>query len=186
MRSSYEKKVKAGYRFHETDTQFTSKTSISLSIMTFVGGFLSAFLGVGGATVYNPLLIALGKNPQVANATGMFVVLINSISTQLFYIGQGDFVADYQVTTGAIVLVASIIGIYISNNYIAKLGRASLIVFLLGIVVIISAVIVPILEVMDIVGNPHGLLIFNQFCPSSPKMFLEGFSPVRDFLQTAE
>jgi len=31
--------------------------------MTFVGGFLSAYLGVGGATVYNPLLIALGKHP---------------------------------------------------------------------------------------------------------------------------
>lgn len=145
--------------------------------MTFVGGFLSSFLGVGGATVYNPLLIALGKHPQVANATGMFIVLVNSITTQLFFIGQGDFVYDYQLTTGAIVLVGSIIGIYISNNYIAKLGRPSLIVFLLGIVVIISALIVPILEVMDILRDSSGLLIFNQYCPgTTPKSFLEGFT----------
>ena len=87
MRGSYAKKVSCGYRFHESDTQFTLGNSISLSIMTFVGGFLSAFLGVGGATVYNPLLIALNKHPQVANATGMYIVLINSIITQLFFIG---------------------------------------------------------------------------------------------------
>ena len=58
-------------------------------------------------------------------------------------------------------LVGSIIGIYISNNFIAKLGRPSLIVFLLGIVVIISAVIVPILEVMDVITDPHNLFAFN-------------------------
>lgn len=63
MRNMYSRKVACGYRFHESDTQFTLKNSISLSIMTFVGGFLSSFLGVGGATVYNPLLIALNKHP---------------------------------------------------------------------------------------------------------------------------
>jgi len=39
------------------------KTSITLSIMTVIGGFLSSFLGVGGASIYNPLLITLGKHP---------------------------------------------------------------------------------------------------------------------------
>lgn len=81
MRGSYLKKVTAGYRFHESDTQFTMGQSVALTITTFVGGFLSAFLGVGGATVYNPLLIALNKHPQVANATGMYIVLVNSIIT---------------------------------------------------------------------------------------------------------
>jgi len=81
MRKSYARKVESGYRFHESDTQFTLKNSINLSVITFIGGFLSAFLGVGGATVYNPLLIALNKHPQVANATGMYIVLVNSIIT---------------------------------------------------------------------------------------------------------
>lgn len=81
MRGSYTRKVAAGYRFHETDTQFTLSNAIFLSAATFVGGFLSAFLGVGGATIYNPLLIALNKHPQVANATGMYIVLINALIT---------------------------------------------------------------------------------------------------------
>ena len=63
MRKNHKRKFEAGYWFHETDTQFTSKTCINLTIMTFVGGFISAYLGVGFAVVYNPLLISLGKHP---------------------------------------------------------------------------------------------------------------------------
>jgi len=49
--------------------------------------------------------------------------------------------------TGAIVLIGSVVGIQISNNVIAKLGRPSIIVFLLGCVVVVSALIVPVLEI---------------------------------------
>jgi len=52
-----------------------------MSLITFIGGFLSSFLGLGGSSFYNPIMIALGTHPQIANATGMYIVLINAITT---------------------------------------------------------------------------------------------------------
>jgi len=81
------------------------------------------------------------------------------------------------LTNGAIMVIGSLLGIYISNNFIVKLGRPSIIIFLLGIVFIISALIVPVLEVMDIYANPSGLFKFKHFCPTpTPVNLLYGNS----------
>lgn len=79
-------------------------------------------------------------------------------------------------------LVGSIIGIQISNNVIAKLGRPSIIVFLLGCVVVISALIVPILEIRDIATNASvraNLFKFHGYCPETPPVnYVKGFSHI--------
>lgn len=63
LRKQYKEKLECGYRFLPTDTQFTFKNCINFSIFTLVGGLLSGFLGVGGGTIYNPMLIEIGKHP---------------------------------------------------------------------------------------------------------------------------
>ena len=52
---------------------------------------MSGFLGIGGASFYNPFFIMLDMNPQVASATGMYIVLIGAIANVIYWIGQGDF-----------------------------------------------------------------------------------------------
>ena len=76
---------------------------------------LSGSLGIGGGTIYNPLLIELGKHPLVATSSGMFIVMITSISTTVLFIFEGYFIVDYSLTVGAFVVVGSSIGIILQN-----------------------------------------------------------------------
>ena len=75
------------------------KGIVSLVILALTGGSISGFLGIGGAAFYNPFFIMYDINPQVASATGMYIVLIGSISNAVFWIGQGDFYVGYEPVT---------------------------------------------------------------------------------------
>jgi hypothetical protein len=83
----YKAKVYSGYRFHETDWQFTIRNGIKYNIFTIIGGWISSFLGNGGSTVYIPLLNYLDKPPQVSAATGMNLVFMNSVTSLLYFSG---------------------------------------------------------------------------------------------------
>lgn len=83
----------------------------------------------------------------------MYIVMLGSLTSTLFYIGQHDFHYQYELTTGAIVLVSALVGIIISNRIVSKLGRPSILIFLLGAVAIVSALIIPVLEINDLVQS---------------------------------
>lgn len=44
-------------------------------------GALASSLGIGGGVLYNPLLLIIGVNPQVAAASGMYILFYNTFST---------------------------------------------------------------------------------------------------------
>ena len=49
-------------------------------IVGVFGGFIIGGFGVGGGVVFNPALLALGYEAQVANSTGMFMSMISNIA----------------------------------------------------------------------------------------------------------
>jgi len=162
MRKRDEVKKEVGYEFHATDSRFSSFGDIGKYVVgIFIIGFLASFFGYGG---YVPMLIAFGKHPLVANATGMFILAINSLVVQLFFIGEGDFYYDYQLAIGAAVALGTLIGMYIQARFIVRLGRPSIIVFLLVGVHILSAALLIILEALVIDANRHNLLQFRGIC----------------------
>ena len=89
-----------------------------LTIVSIIGGLMTGCLGIGGATVYNPMMIEMGKNPQVASATGMYIVMIGSTVSTLYFVGKGDFHYQYQLFLGALVLVGSLVGTIMANNVV--------------------------------------------------------------------
>jgi uncharacterized membrane protein YfcA len=128
-------------------------TCVKLSIITFVGGLASGYLGIGGATIYNPVMLSIGKGPQDSTATGMYIVMIGACTSTLFFVGQGDFNVEYQLITGLVVCIAALCAIVLANYAIKKFGRPSLLLFLLTLVVLISTVIIPILEAKNLDSN---------------------------------
>jgi len=47
------------------------------------GGISGGCLGIGGGMIFNPILMDMGMLPQVASASGMYLVLFSSFSTML-------------------------------------------------------------------------------------------------------
>ena len=63
LKKLHKTKVEVEYRFHETDIEINTKTSTTFFLIAFIGGLLSGVLGVGGATIYNPVFILMDMHP---------------------------------------------------------------------------------------------------------------------------
>ena len=74
-------KEKAGYAFHSSDLEFSTKNARNLAGLAFFGGICGGCLGIGGGMIFNPLLLELGMLPTVSSATGMYLVMFSSLST---------------------------------------------------------------------------------------------------------
>ncbi len=65
---------------------------------------------------------------------------------------------------------AAVSGIFLSNTLIKKLGRPSLLIFLLSAVVWLSILILPITEILKILHDPelsHHLVNFSNYCDTA-------------------
>ena len=41
---------------------------------SFIGGWVSGALGLGGGAIFNPLLLSMGVPPKVSSASGMYML----------------------------------------------------------------------------------------------------------------
>lgn len=114
-----------------------------LLIIGFVGGFVAGALGLGGGSIYNPALLALGVNPRVAAATGKYLIIFSCINSCVINYLGGILDVAYGSFIGAWVVVGSVIGLIMADAYMKKSGKSSIIVWLLCLVFIIAAVVSP-------------------------------------------
>ena len=47
---------------------------------------MSGALGLGGGSIFNPLLLSMGVPPRVASATGMYMIIFSTGASSLIYI----------------------------------------------------------------------------------------------------
>ena len=72
------KKYNVNYTIDEVI--FEGKNLVLLLIIGFVGGFAAGAFGLGGGSIYNPALLALGVQPRVAASTGMYLVMFSCVN----------------------------------------------------------------------------------------------------------
>jgi uncharacterized membrane protein YfcA len=127
---------------HKTDISYSGTSLMKLLGSAIGGGFCGA-VGLGGGVAFNPVLIGMGVHPQQTTATGMYMIMFSAFSNALTFWLFGSLNIRYAVWIG----LWSGLGIYIFLSIVGaiikKYNRPSIIVFFLGGVIALSAIVVP-------------------------------------------
>lgn len=123
---------------------FEGRNLTLLLIIGFVGGFAAGAFGLGGGSIYNPALLALGVQPRVAASTGMYLVMFSCINACVVNGIQGILSFRYGLFVGMWCVCGSLLGLVLADNYVKKSGKQSIFVWLLCLVFIICAALTPV------------------------------------------
>ena len=148
----------------ETDIKVTNKSMMRLILGSFFAGWVSGALGLGGGSIFNPLLLSMGASPKVASSTGMYMIIFSTAASTISYAIADLLNWTYGFWIGGWCIVATIIGMSSVNKVIAKLGRQSPLVMLLTFVLGISALAVVVFGVIPLFFNDKPLMSFGSIC----------------------
>jgi uncharacterized membrane protein YfcA len=129
-------------------------------IYTLLTGILSSALGIGGGLILGPLLLNLSSKPDPLRTTSLssFAVLFSSSAVTMQYLAMKRLDAKYVAWFGSFVLVSAVIGQVLTQSFIRRSGRKSLIVYCLafgtGIATILT--LIELMEsIMHVVHHPE-------------------------------
>ena len=141
LRREYDRKTACGYVFHESDLKFTSKITILLCLIAFIGGVMAAIVGIGGGVIFNPMLLEFGLPPQVASNTGMYLVVYTTFSNTFQFMINKALNYAWGSWLAIWVLIGTFVGLKIVNLTVKRTGRGSIIVFVLSAVLLLASLI---------------------------------------------
>lgn len=126
------------------DIKFSGKQLFNLLFFAFVGGWVSGALGLGGGSIFNPLMISMGVPPSVSTSTGMYMIMFSTAASSIIYISYGAMDGQFAIWLSAWSTLGILSGITIINKLMKRYKRQSILVFVLVIVLGLSALLVPI------------------------------------------
>ena len=133
----------------------------------FVGGWVSGALGLGGGSIYNPLMIALGVPPSVSTSTGMYMIMMSTTASSIIYISYGVMPILFSIWLSVWCSAGIIAGIVAINHVMKKTARQSILVFIMTTVLFLSLCLVPImsgLAAVDAVNKNHDIWENTPLC----------------------
>ncbi|PIA52601.1 hypothetical protein AQUCO_01000467v1 [Aquilegia coerulea] len=134
-----------------------------------IAGIVGGLLGLGGGFILGPLFLELGVPPQVASATSSFAMAFSSSMSVIQYYLLRRFPVPYAAYFVLVATIAALTGQHIVRKLIMLLGRASLIIFVLSLIIFVSAISlggVGIANMVEKVGkNEH--IGFENLCLQS-------------------
>ncbi|CAL9116979.1 sulfite exporter TauE/SafE family protein 3 [Musa acuminata AAA Group] len=118
-----------------------------------IAGVVGGLLGLGGGFILGPLFIELGVPPQVASATSNFVMAFSSSISVVQYYLLDRFPVPYSAYLLCVATLAAVAGQHMVRKMIILIGRASLIIFILALTILVSAIGIGGLGMEDVVGK---------------------------------
>jgi len=158
------KKKEINFPFMKTDIVWNLKKLVLLSGKCSFGGLFAGLLGLGGGVIFNPLLLDAGHPPEVAAATGMYMVMYSSGAATVQYLITGDLNIEFSLWLGAFSIIGTITGMIWMKNYIKKTGRQSAILLMLAIMMLVSTIVMPIFGAISALKSNLRVWSFNSFC----------------------
>ena len=155
------------FPYDDRDINWTKETIIKLCFIGFLAGFIAGVIGIGGGVVLGPILLDLGIHPIVGTVTTNMLVLITSSSTTFQFILFKMLNVQYGIFCIIFSAVGSYCGTYLVNTYVKKTGKQSFIVFILFCVVIISAIVLPLSSLLNIINDykkGYDIFEFESLC----------------------
>lgn len=163
----HKNKTMIGYQFAEGDIKWTPKIIGISSTVAFIGGILAALAGVGGGIIFSPLMISMNVHPSVAISTALYMEMNMVVTTAAQYMIQGKMNYLYALWLMPWVVIGTLIGMSVISKLIRKLGRVSLLLFLLVGVLLCAAAVVTFVDVDDLMemhARGESLIEFNSLC----------------------
>ncbi|XAR65583.1 hypothetical protein NMG60_11009747 [Bertholletia excelsa] len=143
---------RASYLQEQEDQIIGSRPSNKLIFpgMALLAGALGGVFGIGGGMLISPLLLQVGISPEVTAATCSFMVFFSSTMSAIQFLLLGMEHVLGALIFAFICFVASILGLVVVQRSIERHGRASLIVFSVGIVMGLSTVLMTSFGAFDV------------------------------------
>jgi uncharacterized membrane protein YfcA len=151
----------------DSDLKFEGEVLWKILILGFAGGFVAGAFGLGGGSIYNPLLLSMGVPPKVSSATGMYLVGFSTISTTIIFVIIGQLKYDYGFWAAGTSAVCCIIGLSIAKEYMKKSGRQSVIVLALTVILAVAVIGVPFFGSLDLIkasDRGEDIMAFKSLC----------------------
>ena len=151
----------------DSDLRFEGKSLSIVLGLGFFGGWVAGALGLGGGTIYNPMLISLGVPPKTSSATGMYLIAFSTLSTSVLFIIFGQLLLDYGLWMGFWSCVGAMAGLKGANWYMKKFDRQSIILGFLAFILFFSFIGVPFFGYIDLaksVSLGGDIMAFKSFC----------------------
>jgi uncharacterized membrane protein YfcA len=145
-------KEKVGRGRGPSDISFEGKQLFNLCFFAFVGGWVSGALGLGGGSIFNPLMISMGVPPSVSTSTGMYMIMLSTAASSTIYIAYGAMDLQFGIWLSCWSSMGILSAITVVNKVMKKYKRQSILVFILVGVLMVSALLVPIQSGLDLVG----------------------------------
>ncbi|KAB2082106.1 hypothetical protein ES319_A05G176200v1 [Gossypium barbadense] len=119
-------------------------------LMALMAGALGGVFGIGGGMLISPLLLQVGVDPEVTAATCSFMVFFSSTMSAFQYLLLGMEHTGTALIFSVICFIASLLGLVVVQKAIERFGRASLIVFSVGTVMALSAILMTTFGALDV------------------------------------
>lgn len=134
----------------KSDLSYNGRPLALLLIFAFLGGWISGAFGLGGGSVFNPLMIELGVPPTVSTSTGMYMIMFSTFASSVIYITWGSLNLEFGLWLGFCSVIGIMGGMFLVDILIKLYKRQSIIVFILVLVLGVSTVMVPIFNGIEV------------------------------------
>jgi uncharacterized membrane protein YfcA len=143
------------------DIKWDARSAIIYPAVFIAAGLFAGMFGIGGGIITVPIMLAMGVHPSVVSATSSAMILFTSFSSCTSYVVFGLLLEDYAVAGFTVGFFAAMLGQKLMKQARqAKSAsgrdfeRNSYIAFVIGGVVLVSAVLMTIQYVFMIVDEP--------------------------------
>lgn len=151
----------------KSDIHFDTGNTIQLVSIGLVGGLVSGAFGLGGGSIFGPVLLHLHVAPKVVSATSMYMIMYSTVSSSLMYIIVGTLDIGYGFWISFYSVIGTIIGMKILDTIMKKFQRQSPIVIILVFLLMSASIMVPLFgsfEIKNNRDNGEDIWEFKSFC----------------------
>lgn len=155
---------KSDIRYDQTGDMWT------LLLVGAIGGLVAGALGLGGGSIYNPALLAMGIPPKVSSSTGLYLVTFSTLAASVVNYMNNNLDLGYGFWIGFWSIVGMLIGQIFTASYIKRTGRQSIIVWVLALFFVASVVMLPIfggVSLMKQAKEGKDIFAFKDMCRSA-------------------
>ncbi|KAK9843827.1 hypothetical protein WJX81_007905 [Elliptochloris bilobata] len=145
---------------------WTPRRLMRAAFIALIGGFVAGLFGIGGGMIMGPLLLEFGLHPMVSAATSGLMVLFSSSIAAFSFGFDGLLNMQFALIFGLGCFAASLAGVLLVARVVKRSGKASIVVFLLAMVIGIGAILTAIFggrdAVLSLVARRN--IGFGSFC----------------------